>query len=98
MELAEMLRDTGLSSLAAYVLVLSVIGFVLMGRDKRLAGTGGWRIPEKTLLMIALIGGSPGVYLGMRAFRHKTKHALFSVGVPAILGVHAVLFFWLYAG
>jgi len=56
-----------------------------MGIDKLKAVHGAWRIPEKTLLLLAIIGGSLGGILGMYAFRHKTRHAKFSVGFPAIL-------------
>lgn len=66
-----------------------------MGMDKLKAKRREWRIPEKTLFTIALIGGSIGTFAGMRLFRHKTKHKSFRVGMPAILIFHvaAALFF-----
>ncbi|KSV57991.1 hypothetical protein ASU35_14485 [Acetivibrio ethanolgignens] len=56
-----------------------------MGIDKEKAIHGQWRIPEKTLFGIALLGGSVGSILGMEVFRHKTKHLSFRAGMPAIL-------------
>ena len=62
----------------------SVIGFILMGIDKAKAKKSVWRIPEKTLLGTALLGGGVGIWLGMEVFHHKTKHWYFKYGVPAI--------------
>lgn len=75
--------------IAAYLAVVNVVGFVQMAWDKFQAKRGGWRVPEKTLLGTAAIGGGIGVYAGMRMFRHKTLHTKFSVGVPAIMIVQA---------
>lgn len=55
-----------------------------MGRDKSLARRRQWRIPEAWFFTLALVGGGPGVWLGMRAFHHKTKHTSFVYGVPAL--------------
>lgn len=74
-----------------YLLLINIIGFLAMYLDKRRAVKGKWRIKEKTLIFIAIIGGSLGVYLGMRKFRHKTKHPLFKYGVPAIILVQIFL-------
>ena len=71
-----------------YLAVVNVIAFVLYGLDKYKAKTGAWRIPEKTLLGIAVIGGSVGALAGMNFFRHKTRHWYFKYGLPAILAVH----------
>ena len=68
----------------AYIAVANIAGFIAMGADKRFAKMGMRRIPERTLFTIALVGGSVGVYLGMRAFRHKTLHRQFTLGIPAI--------------
>lgn len=74
---------------------ISIIGFILMGVDKAKAKKGAWRIPEKTLLGTAFLGGGAGVWLGMEIFRHKTKHWYFKYGVPVIciLEILAVLCF-----
>ena len=68
-----------------YLAVINLIGFAIMGWDKAKAKQGAWRVPEKTLMGIAAAGGGVGVLMGMRTFRHKTKHAKFTVGVPAII-------------
>lgn len=80
-----------------YFLVLSMLGFLLMGVDKWKARRGAWRIKESTLLLVAALGGSPGALLGMHLFRHKTKHWYFRYGLPALLMLQAALFAaWLY--
>lgn len=63
-----------------------------MGIDKRKAIKGAFRIPEATLFIVALIGGSLGSILGMYTFRHKTRHMIFVYGMPAILILQIVLF------
>ena len=63
-----------------------------MGIDKRKAVKGAFRIPEATLFIVALIGGSIGSILGMYIFRHKTRHMLFVYGMPAILILQIALF------
>lgn len=68
-----------------YLVFVNILGFALMGIDKKKAEAGKWRIPEKTLFFVAMIGGSVGSILGMKTFRHKTKHTKFTVGMPAIL-------------
>ena len=74
-----------ISIIVGYFIVLNLIGFALMGIDKRRAVKKLWRIPESTLFIIALIGGSIGSIIGMRVFHHKTKHWYFVYGMPAIL-------------
>jgi len=68
-----------------YLLIVNAVAFLLMLVDKRKAQKKLWRIPERTLLLSAAIGGSIGSLAGMYAFRHKTKHLKFTLGVPAIL-------------
>ena len=68
-----------------YLAVINIIGFALMGIDKKRAIRGAWRISEASLFFTALIGGSLGCILGMHTFRHKTKHWYFKYGMPAIL-------------
>ena len=70
----------------AYLLVVNLTAFFLMWRDKRLAKKeNARRIPEKTLFISALLGGSVGAIIGMYRFRHKTRHWYFVIGMPAIL-------------
>ncbi len=71
--------------LLTYFIVVNVIAFIMYGVDKWKAKNHKYRIPEKTLIGIAGIGGSIGAWSGMQAFRHKTKHTKFVVGVPVIL-------------
>lgn len=75
----------------AYLFIINLIGFVIMGVDKKKAIRGAYRIPEATLFIIALLGGSIGSVLGMYTFHHKTKHWYFVVGMPAIFIVEALL-------
>ena len=77
--------------LFVYLLVMNVAAFLIMGADKKRAIAQKRRIPEKTLFLLALLGGSLGAYMGMQSFRHKTKHLKFTIGLPAILVVHLVL-------
>jgi len=71
--------------LAIYLVIMNVIGFSSMGIDKKKAIKRDWRIPEATLFMFAMLGGSIGSTFGMYAFRHKTKHWYFVIGMPLIL-------------
>lgn len=68
-----------------YLIAVNVLSFVLMALDKSKARRGARRIPEKTLFLSAVIGGSPGAIAGMFAFRHKTRHLRFVLGLPVIL-------------
>ena len=80
-----------------YLLIINIIGFSAMFLDKQKAKRGKWRIPEKTLFLFALIGGSLGTTLGMHVFRHKTKHWYFKLGMPLILIVQIILFIYFVA-
>lgn len=71
--------------LLIYLIIINALGFVLMLTDKQKAKKRAWRISEKVLLGTAAIGGSIGVLLGMKCFRHKTKHKKFSIGVPVMI-------------
>ena len=77
--------------LIGYLVIVNLAAFVMYGIDKRKAIKNQWRIPEKTLLGVALIGGSVGALLGMTKFRHKTKHWKFKICVPLFLVIHVVL-------
>lgn len=78
-------------ALLLYGVVINVIGFGLMGIDKRRARKHQWRIPEKTLFLTALLFGSLGSWAGMYVFHHKTKHWYFVVGMPLILVLQVVV-------
>lgn len=81
-----------------YVLLVNLIAFCMMGIDKRKARRKAFRIPESTLFILALIGGSIGAIAGMYAFRHKTQHWYFVWGMPAILLLQLALILWLLFG
>ena len=68
-----------------YLLFINLTAFAMMGTDKRRARKHQWRIPEKSLFLSALLGGSPGALAGMYTFHHKTKHWYFVVGMPLIV-------------
>lgn len=79
-----------------YLLCVNGAGFLLMGLDKRRAKRGQWRIPEKTLFLLPLLGGTPGAIAGMHVFHHKTKHWYFRYGLPALLVLQLVAVGWLW--
>ena len=74
-----------------YLAVMNIVGFAAMGIDKQKAKKQVWRIPEKTLFLLSIFGGSLGSWAGMYAFRHKTKHWYFIVFMPLIFLIHVVL-------
>ncbi len=74
-----------------YLILINLIGFVLMGIDKRRAITNRWRISERTLFLVALLFGCIGVQIGMHVFRHKTKHPSFRIGLPVIAFLQIML-------
>ena len=77
--------------IAIYLFLINALGLCLMLTDKRRAKKNLWRIPEKTLLTVAALGGSFGALLGMRLARHKTRKILFSIGIPVLLAVQVLL-------
>lgn len=79
--------------LIPYLMIVNALGLLLMLADKQKARKKRWRIPEATLMGVAAIGGSAGVFLGMYLFRHKTRHPKFTVGVPLLLMLHGILIF-----
>lgn len=79
-----------------YLVVVNIFGFLQMGFDKRKAKMGAWRISEKSLFLVALIGGSVGSICGMQIFRHKTRHWYFVYGMPAILILQLIIVYYLF--
>lgn len=73
-----------------YLILVNFAGILVMGMDKERAKARAWRISEKTLFGIALLGGSAGTWAGMYIFRHKTKHWYFKFGMPLILFVQII--------
>lgn len=86
----------GWTVLLIYLAVINLLTFIVYGADKRRARKGKWRVPEKTLFLLPLLGGSIGALLGMRVFHHKTKHWYFVWGIPAILLAQIALAVWIY--
>ncbi len=78
-----------------FFLIISIAGLAVMGIDKKRARNSEWRISEKNLFLVALLGGGIGSTLGMYLFRHKTKHWYFVFGMPilAIIDVVVLLYF-----
>ncbi|MFC4103463.1 DUF1294 domain-containing protein [Paenibacillus xanthanilyticus] len=89
-------------AIVIYLVLINIAAFMLMGNDKALARQGKRRVSERRLMTYAAVGGSVGAYLGMRAYRHKTKHAKFYIGLPVLVIAHVVvlvaLFRWLLFG
>lgn len=77
-----------------YLLIINALGFLLMLVDKIKAKKNRWRIPERTLILTAVIGGSIGSLAGMYLFRHKTLHPKFTMGIPVILALQVVAVIW----
>ena len=78
-----------------YLIIMNLASFASMGIDKYKARHHKWRIPEKTLFLIAAIGGSAGSIAGMQTFRHNTKHTVFIIGMPLIFIIQIALFIFL---
>lgn len=74
-----------------YLIIINFISFLLSYHDKRAAVHHKRRVPEKNLFIVAIIGGSIGLYSSMLIFRHKTKHASFMLGVPAVLAIQLLI-------
>lgn len=79
------------NSLLAYLAIVNLVSFSLMGLDKKRARDQKHRIPEKQLFTWVIIGGSLGGFMGMQIFRHKTKHPQFKFGFSLILLVHLLI-------
>ena len=79
-----------------YLAAVNLVTFTVYGVDKAKARRGVWRVPEKTLFLLPLLGGSVGALLGMLVFRHKTKHWYFVWGIPLILLAQIALAVWVY--
>ncbi len=90
-----MFHPEGDTFLFLYLLILNLCSFASMGIDKQKARQKKWRIPEKTLFLFALLGGSLGSVMGMHIFHHKTRHWYFRYGLPAIFLLQAGLALYL---
>jgi uncharacterized membrane protein YsdA (DUF1294 family) len=82
--------------ITGYFAVINLLGFTLMGIDKQKARKNAWRIPERTLILVAFIGGGIGALIGMYHFRHKTKHTKFIILLPLAAGFSVFIGIMLY--
>ncbi|MDB0441231.1 DUF1294 domain-containing protein [Clostridioides difficile] len=81
--------------ISIYFIIINIVGFSSMYIDKKKAIKNKWRIKEATLIAIAIIGGSIGSIIGMYSFRHKTKHIKFTLGIPFIILLQLLLYFYI---
>ncbi len=84
------------SYLACYLLAINAVTFIVYGIDKYKAKKAKWRISEATLLLLAVLGGSIGAWIGMKVWHHKTMHKKFKYGIPAILLIQIALMAYLH--
>ena len=85
-----------MSCLAYYLLAINAVAFIVYGIDKYKAKKAKWRIPGTTLLLLAVLGGSIGAWMGMKVWHHKTMHKKFKYGIPAILLIQIALMAYLH--
>lgn len=85
-----------MDTIAAYLIFLNIAGFLIMGEDKRRAKMRRWRISERMLFLVSILGGSIGTWAGMYVFHHKTRHWYFVIGMPLILILQIAGAIWLY--
>ena len=79
-----------------YLIAINVITLLTYGIDKLKAKKGKWRIPESTLLLLAIIGGSIGAWLGIKVWHHKTLHKKFKYGIPLIVIAQIAIVFYIF--
>lgn len=87
-----------MQTIILYYIAVNIVAFAMYGADKFFAKKDMWRISEKALLGVAAIGGAFGAFAGMEVFRHKTKHAKFTIGVPVLMAVHMGVLVYLFKG
>ena len=88
--------NTLYSYVAYYLLAINAVAFIVYGIDKYKAKKAKWRISEATLLLLAVVGGSIGAWMGMKVWHHKTMHEKFKYGIPAILLIQIALMAYLH--
>lgn len=76
-----------------YLIIINLIAIIVTVHDKVAAVRGNWRVKERTLLLLAALGGSPAMLLTMLLIRHKTRKAKFMVGIPLIIVIQLVIAF-----
>lgn len=83
-------------SILAYIAAVNLLTLFLMRVDKQKAIKNQFRIPERTFFLLSLLGGAIGTYIGMKAFRHKTKHGRFTIGIPILIIVNLAAFIYVF--
>lgn len=73
--------------ISLYLAIINIIAYIVYGIDKLKSKKGKWRIPESTLLLLAIIGGSIGAWCGVKFWHHKTMHKKFKYGIPLIIAI-----------
>ena len=88
-----------MQNIIIYLIIINIIGFLVMYIDKQKAKKGKWRIPEKTIFIITVLGGGIGTISGMYTFRHKTQKLYFTIGLTniTILEIIGVIYFTFFA-
>lgn len=79
-----------------YLLIINLLGLYLMFTDKKKAKRGEYRISEKTLWTVSIMGGAIGTTIGMKSFRHKTKHLSFKWGLPILALLEMVIVYYFF--
>ncbi len=88
--------DIPLDIALQYLAIINVATFLTYGLDKWKAKRSKWRIREAALLMLAVLGGSIGAWLGMIVWHHKTQHKKFKYGIPIIILVQAIIIWYFF--
>lgn len=79
-----------------YLVLINIIGFEEVYRDKAKSIKKQWRTPESRLFIISVLFGGLGVLAGMNTFRHKTKHLKFTLGIPAVIAVQLATLYMIF--
>lgn len=82
--------------LVPFFIALNVLSFFLIKLDKKRAVHHQWRVPVRIFFALAFCGGAAGVYLGMIIFRHKTKQLLFTMGIPALMALNIIFYYYVF--
>ena len=90
-----LLPEVIMKTLLIYLIAVNIAAFAVMGADKYRAQRNKWRISESSIFALGLIGGGAGIYLGMKLFRHKTKHLEFTLGIPVIIILNAIALWYI---
>ena len=80
-----------------YTLVINIIAILITGYDKLCAKKHSWRVKERTLMLVSVLGGSIGMYITMQLIRHKTRHFKFMIGIPLIMILQIILIWFTWS-